>query len=248
MLDVHPPHEPTHTWTDFFIHIATIVVGLLIAVGLEQIVDWAHHRHEARHARELLREEMAQNLKLVKGTEYSVTMHKEYLFADLPVVDRMRAHHLEPGDRIVLFHPYNSLATSAWDTAARSQTLVLLPYDEVRRDEKIYKIQQEYTDAIAEGTRLLQLTNTMRYHSAADRFDNARSVRNQSIEAMLGQFGEARARQAFVENAQDSAALAKYTPTQIDRLEQAIQESIYFDERLLNRCSWLEREYKLALE
>ncbi len=34
MLDVHPPHAPTHTWKDFFIHIATIVIGLIIAVGL----------------------------------------------------------------------------------------------------------------------------------------------------------------------------------------------------------------------
>jgi hypothetical protein len=34
MLDVHPPHNPTHTWRDFFIHIATIVIGLIIAVGL----------------------------------------------------------------------------------------------------------------------------------------------------------------------------------------------------------------------
>ena len=25
MLDVHPPHNPTHTWPDFLIHIATIV-------------------------------------------------------------------------------------------------------------------------------------------------------------------------------------------------------------------------------
>jgi hypothetical protein len=24
MLDVHPPHAPTHTWKDFFIHVATI--------------------------------------------------------------------------------------------------------------------------------------------------------------------------------------------------------------------------------
>ena len=32
MLDVHPPHEAAHTWKDFFIHIATICVGLLIAV------------------------------------------------------------------------------------------------------------------------------------------------------------------------------------------------------------------------
>jgi hypothetical protein len=31
MLDVHAPHEPVHTWKSFFIHIATIVIGLLIA-------------------------------------------------------------------------------------------------------------------------------------------------------------------------------------------------------------------------
>jgi hypothetical protein len=28
MLDVYPPHHPTHTWRDFFIHVATICVGL----------------------------------------------------------------------------------------------------------------------------------------------------------------------------------------------------------------------------
>jgi hypothetical protein len=38
MLDVHPPHKAAHTFKDFFIHIATIVIGLLIAVGLEQTV------------------------------------------------------------------------------------------------------------------------------------------------------------------------------------------------------------------
>jgi hypothetical protein len=32
MLDVHAPHEAVHTWRDFFIHIATIGLGLLIAV------------------------------------------------------------------------------------------------------------------------------------------------------------------------------------------------------------------------
>jgi hypothetical protein len=41
MLDVHPPHHAASTWRDFFIHIATIVIGLLIAIGLEQTVDTA---------------------------------------------------------------------------------------------------------------------------------------------------------------------------------------------------------------
>ena len=34
MLDIHPPHKAAHTWRDFLIHIATIGLGLLIAVGL----------------------------------------------------------------------------------------------------------------------------------------------------------------------------------------------------------------------
>ncbi len=36
MLDVHPPHHAATTWRDFFIHIATIVLGLIIAVGPRQ--------------------------------------------------------------------------------------------------------------------------------------------------------------------------------------------------------------------
>ena len=32
MLDAHAPHETVHTWRDFFIHIATICVGLLSAI------------------------------------------------------------------------------------------------------------------------------------------------------------------------------------------------------------------------
>jgi hypothetical protein len=30
MLDVHPPHHAATTWRDSFVHIATIVIGLLV--------------------------------------------------------------------------------------------------------------------------------------------------------------------------------------------------------------------------
>jgi hypothetical protein len=52
MLDVHPPHHAASTWRDFFIHIATIVIGLCIAVGIEQTVEFFHHHHLVRKARE----------------------------------------------------------------------------------------------------------------------------------------------------------------------------------------------------
>ncbi len=65
MLDVHPPHGPTHTWKDFFIHIATIVCGLIIAVGIEQTVEHFHHLHQLHRLEEALDQEIEQNLKSV---------------------------------------------------------------------------------------------------------------------------------------------------------------------------------------
>jgi hypothetical protein len=37
-LDVHAPHHRVEGWKDFFIHLLTISVGLLIAVGIEGCV------------------------------------------------------------------------------------------------------------------------------------------------------------------------------------------------------------------
>jgi hypothetical protein len=64
MLDVHPPHERLHSWRDFFIHIATIAVGLLIAIGLEQTVEYFHHRHQLRELHDQLHEVLENNLRL----------------------------------------------------------------------------------------------------------------------------------------------------------------------------------------
>jgi hypothetical protein len=62
MLDVHAPHEFLHTWKAFFIHIATIVVGLFIAVALEQSVEAIHRHREVAALREDLHQESRQIL------------------------------------------------------------------------------------------------------------------------------------------------------------------------------------------
>jgi len=63
MLDVHPPHHAANNWRDFFIHIATIVIGLLIAIGLEQTVERIHQHYELRETREALDRETEANRK-----------------------------------------------------------------------------------------------------------------------------------------------------------------------------------------
>lgn len=54
-MDVHPPQHAIHSWREFFVHMGTICLGLLIAIGLEQSVEALHHRHQARELRLSLR-------------------------------------------------------------------------------------------------------------------------------------------------------------------------------------------------
>ena len=75
MLDVHAPHNTAHTWKAFFIHLATISIGLLIAIGLEQAVEYVHHRHQVAEMMEKLRTETLEN--------------REILQADLKETDRV---------------------------------------------------------------------------------------------------------------------------------------------------------------
>jgi hypothetical protein len=60
MLEVHAPHQSIHTWKDFLIQLATIVFGLIIAVGLEQSVEAVHRGHEVAALREDLHAESLQ--------------------------------------------------------------------------------------------------------------------------------------------------------------------------------------------
>jgi hypothetical protein len=66
MLDVHPAHHAANTWRDFVIHIATIVVGLIIAVGLEQTVEAVRHSIERRELIADFRRECEANNKMIE--------------------------------------------------------------------------------------------------------------------------------------------------------------------------------------
>jgi hypothetical protein len=66
MLDVHPAPHAAHSWREFFIHIATIVLGLCIAVGLEQTVEYFHHRHQLHSLQEALQKSGEANADYMK--------------------------------------------------------------------------------------------------------------------------------------------------------------------------------------
>ena len=60
-MDIHKP-KPWHGWREFLKEIGTIVIGVLIALGAEQVVEWLHWRHEVQVARETIRFDMKRIL------------------------------------------------------------------------------------------------------------------------------------------------------------------------------------------
>jgi len=51
MIDIHPPQHAATTRRDFFIHLTTVVLGILIAIGLEQTVEYFHRQHQLSELR-----------------------------------------------------------------------------------------------------------------------------------------------------------------------------------------------------
>jgi hypothetical protein len=65
ILEAHAPHEPVQTWKGFFVHIATITIGLLIAIMLEQCVEALHHLHQRHQLQHDLLEEATRNRNIL---------------------------------------------------------------------------------------------------------------------------------------------------------------------------------------
>ena len=59
-MDIHRP-KAAHSIREFLIEIGTIICGILIAVGLEQIVEAVHRDAEVREARQAIDKELARN-------------------------------------------------------------------------------------------------------------------------------------------------------------------------------------------
>jgi hypothetical protein len=143
MLDVHPPHTATHTWRDFFVHIATIVCGLIIAIGLEQCVEWLDHKHQVNEARAALRIERQKNYKLFALETTSFEHRTPFLEKDLDVLLYVRAHPHAPRESwpgTLVWHVGEiPFVSAAWATAQRDGVIERLPQLEVEGLDELYK-------------------------------------------------------------------------------------------------------------
>jgi hypothetical protein len=157
MLDVHAPHESVHTWKDFFIHIATIVIGLLIAIGLEQTVEFFHHRHQVADVREQLETELRINVATFRAQMLEMRRLAPILQRDLEVLHFLREHPGAPRSswpgELSWWYANYPYVLSAWNAAHESSVLALMPRREVEQRSALYRSLAALNESTEEATQ-----------------------------------------------------------------------------------------------
>jgi hypothetical protein len=150
MIDVHPPHAAVHTWKDFLIHMSAICLGLLLAIGLEQSVEWVHHRHQRHRLEEDLHAEMQMNNEyLSRDFDYLVAT-RDWAANQAQTIQAAIATHTtshlvyQPPPRN--FDLYVLPNDSVWQHASESGITSLLPREEARSYTLLYRFRARLFD------------------------------------------------------------------------------------------------------
>lgn len=130
-MEVHPPDHAIHSRRDFVIHMSTIVLGLLIAIGLEQTVEYVHHRHEVRELEHSAIEDDRTILQVSSHEEQHAS--RELALLSQRAAD-VRTLMYRPDARSrfprILSNAFNNAGDAAWKTAKTNGVAALVPAGE----------------------------------------------------------------------------------------------------------------------
>ena len=150
MIEPHAPHESVHTWKDVFIHIGIVTVGLLIAIGLEQTVEYFHHRHQVAETREALRIERQINIIRYQTEAEEMRRFVPLLKMNLAIYQYLRQHPGAPKEKwpgTLHLYSLNQVYTDAvWRTAENSNVLQYMPQAQVRKLTGFYSMLKNLND------------------------------------------------------------------------------------------------------
>ncbi len=165
-MHIHPP-KPLHGWQEFLNEIFVIVVGVLIALGFEQVVEEFHWQHKAAEGRERLRLELRAQFSL--AAEQAIVTP-----CILAQLDRLRDHlgpdgvgkapmpldHW-PDNDAVLRLPTRPWSHNTWDALQQDGTSIHFASDEQRYLGALYsEIETETALTAQSGNAAGQLLAT----------------------------------------------------------------------------------------
>jgi hypothetical protein len=148
-VEIHPPHGPIRSFPDFLLQLLTITAGVLIALSLEGLLEWRHHRTLVREARENISREIADNKKELVGSLQNADGRKKDIDTALRLANELLNTGKSAVHEIDLGLSLAELSAASWQSAERTRALGHMEYSEV----------QEYSPGFMESRTSTPHTN-----------------------------------------------------------------------------------------
>jgi len=200
-MHIHLP-KAIHGWREFAKEIAIIVIGVLIALGFEQVVEWVHWQHKVAEGEERLRVEGAQMFKAAAESAYSgpcvigqlQQMEQRVLtsgdrLSPTPLQRPARNVAFAVPDGVVLKGNFRLVAPSVWDALREDGTAMHMPVWRQRRLSvayNIHAIRNAATARIATPSQALGQPIPLDPATRAGLIANISEVRNDVIGSIGG--------------------------------------------------------------
>jgi hypothetical protein len=129
-VEVHKP-KPVHSWRELLTEIGVVVIGVCIALGAEQAVEWVHWRGQVAEARKSLATEMSLNVRSAVTRLRSYSCTEQRLDKLAKILDAAsRAGNLPPVG-IIGMPPRRQWSNGGWESVMASQVATHFPRQEL---------------------------------------------------------------------------------------------------------------------
>ena len=142
-MDIHKP-KPIHSWRELVSEVGVIIIGVLIALGAEQTVEWFHWQGEVKETRESLHEELGRNMGTYKFRHDQL----DCINRRIDAMDRW-AQGWRAGRPVEPIAPVGrprrqDLSYDAWDVAQSGGVAVHIPLAERIRLANLYGLLRTF--------------------------------------------------------------------------------------------------------
>jgi hypothetical protein len=119
------------------VELGIVTAGLFIALMLNSVVEWEHHRQLVHDARRNMQQEIRQNRHTIRNDLVELRLTLGRVESNIALLHRMladRSTHGTLSTEII----YNGLDDAAWQTARNTDALSYMPFDEAQRYSDLY--------------------------------------------------------------------------------------------------------------
>jgi hypothetical protein len=143
-MEIHAPEGPILSGRHLAVQLATITIGILIALSLEGVTGWFHHRALVREARANILSEIGDNKRELDGALHGATASEQHLNEALRLVNDLLARKKSDIHTVTLVYVGPQLSSASRNTAEATGALGYMEYTEVKRYAAAYELQQQY--------------------------------------------------------------------------------------------------------